>query len=91
VITWLPLKRAHGFTDYVGVRVKGVVGDGAHTAERPDVRLMLRSERIHGGTDTREAGSGRGVRALARYTRYADDVAGAMPPGPYAPAPAARV
>jgi hypothetical protein len=77
VITWLPLKRGHGFSDYVGVRVRAVVADGAHTAERPDVRLMLRSEHIHGGGTLRETGTGRGAKALARFTRYeGEDVKG---------------
>jgi hypothetical protein len=77
VITWLPLKRAHGFSDYVGVRVRAVVADGAHTAERPDVRLMLRSEHIHGDGTVRETGTGRGAKALARFTRYeGEDVKG---------------
>ncbi|MDN3351286.1 hypothetical protein [Actinomadura sp. DC4] len=73
VVTWLPLKRAYGFSDYVGVRVRAVVADGAHTAERPDVKLMLRSEHIHGDSAVRETGSGRGAKALARYTHYAGE------------------
>jgi len=77
VITWLPLKRAHGFSDYVGVRVRAVVADGTHTAERPDVRLMLRSEHIHGDGTVRETGTARGAKALARFTRYeGEDVKG---------------
>jgi hypothetical protein len=76
VITWLPLKGAHGFTDYVGVRVKAVVADGVHSAERPDVRLMLRSEHVHGEGSVRQSGSGRGARALARYTGYSPSVIG---------------
>ncbi|MCW2865423.1 MAG: hypothetical protein JWP48_7131 [Actinoallomurus sp.] len=77
VITWLPVKRAYGFTDYVGVRVKAVVADGAHTSERPDVRLMLRSEHLSGSGTVHEKTSGGGAKALARYTKYSDsDVGG---------------
>lgn len=76
VITWLPIKRAHGFTDYVGVRVKAVVADGVHSAERPDLRLMLRSEHLSGSGTVRQTGSGAGLRALARYTRYSESTVG---------------
>ncbi|WP_406311432.1 hypothetical protein OHA77_21880 [Streptosporangium sp. NBC_01639] len=76
--TWLPVKGARGFTEYVGVRVRAVVLDGAHTAERPDVKLMLRSEHLSGAGNTHEAGSGHGARALMRYSRSSDsDLAGA--------------
>jgi hypothetical protein len=70
--TWIPIDHPVGFTDYVGVRVKAVIADGAHTAERPDVRLMLRSEHITGNGRITEAGAGGGGRALARYTHYTD-------------------
>ncbi|MGW3361725.1 hypothetical protein ACWDOR_02125 [Streptosporangium canum] len=72
VTTWIPVERGRGLTDYVGVRVRAVVLDGAHTAERPDVKLMLRSENVSGAGTMHEAGSGHGARALARYGRYAE-------------------
>jgi hypothetical protein len=81
VITWLPIKRAHGFTDYVGVRVKAVVADGVHSAERPDLRLMLRSEHLSGSGTVRQTGSGAGLRALARYTRYSESTVGGAEAG----------
>ncbi|MEV8636277.1 hypothetical protein AB0395_31955 [Streptosporangium sp. NPDC051023] len=74
VTAWLPVERGRGFTEYVGVRVKAVVLDGAHTAVRPDVRLMLRSELASGDGTMHEAGSSRGARAVGRYSRYAGDV-----------------
>jgi hypothetical protein len=37
---------------------------------------MLRSEHIHGEGSARQTGSGHGVKALARYTRYSADVIG---------------
>ncbi|WP_031158071.1 hypothetical protein [Streptosporangium roseum] len=72
VTTWIPVERGRGLTDYIGVRVRAVVLDGAHTAERPDVKLMLRSENVSGAGTMHEAGSGHGARALARYGRYAE-------------------
>ncbi|MEV0416832.1 hypothetical protein [Streptosporangium canum] len=76
VTTWIPVERGRGLTDYVGVRVKAVVLDGAHTAERPDVKLMLRSENLSGAGTMHEAGSSHGARALARYGRYAESTIG---------------
>ncbi|MEO3873633.1 hypothetical protein ABGB18_32895 [Nonomuraea sp. B12E4] len=73
VTTWLPVRRPHGFTEYVGIRVKGTVLDGTHTAERPDVRLMLRSELATGSGTVRETESTKGAKALMRFSRQTED------------------
>ncbi len=76
VTTWLPVKDAFGFTKYVGVRVSADVLTGEHTAERPDMKLMLRSERTSAETSGHQTTTGWSGRALLRYTRSTDFIGG---------------
>lgn len=73
VSSWLFATDPHGrVVERVGIRVTAEIGDGVHVGARPDVGLMLRSERLSGDLSLRETGSDRGTEVLARYAESSD-------------------
>jgi hypothetical protein len=68
VVQWFPVESGFGITKHVGVRVRAVLEDGTHTAERPEVGHMARVQGLSGSDSLHESGSGRGARVLARVT-----------------------
>ncbi|MCO6011485.1 hypothetical protein NE236_41700 [Actinoallomurus purpureus] len=73
VVQWIPVESAYGFTRHIGVRVRAVLENGAHTAERPDVQHMARVQGLSGSDSVHERGVARGAGALARLTGRGED------------------